>query len=146
LSSELLAESDFCYWLPATATCYSSSIIIASFLGMWGRNSSKACTFSGGYIYSQDELNSSFHGQPDSGVFQQTNSIVRLIRISISSRFSLFLMQAIAETVYFLPLILYSRHLRAVNLEWIQFYSDEEWICLKYITEILYSDLIVILI
>jgi hypothetical protein len=55
-------------------------------------------------------------------------------------------MQAIAETVYFLPVILYSRHLRAVNLEWIQFYSDEEWICLKYITEILYSDLIVILI
>lgn len=145
LSKKIVTWIVSCIWF-LLSTTYFISIIMVLFLGAGARHSSKACNFSGWYIYSEDELNPSFHSQLNSGVFQQTNSIVRPIRISISSRFSLFLMQAIAETVYFLPLILYSRHLRAVNLEWIQFYSDEEWICLKYITEILYSDLIVILI
>lgn len=51
-------------------------------------------------------------------------------------------MQAIAETVYFLPQW-FIFEVCAINLEWIQFYSGEKQNCLKCITEILYSYLIV---
>jgi len=82
LSKKIVTWIVSCIWF-LLSTTYFISIIMVLFLGAGARNSSKACNFSGWYIYSEDELNPSFHSQLNSGVFQQTNSIVIQIKISI---------------------------------------------------------------